>query len=83
VADEPPSGLNDELSVRSYSGAATLAEDLGRFLRNEPVLARPVGQLERLVKWSRRRPAVAALRAVSVAAAPARPSRTRPAFGDW
>jgi hypothetical protein len=27
----------------------------------EPILARPVGRLERLLKWARRRPAVAAL----------------------
>jgi hypothetical protein len=48
---------------RRYSTAAALAEDLRRFQANEPILARPVGQLERVWKWVRRRPAVAALTA--------------------
>jgi hypothetical protein len=46
---------------RRFAGAAALADDLQRFLRGEPVKARPVGQIERTIKWVRRRPAVAAL----------------------
>jgi WD40 repeat protein/serine/threonine protein kinase len=46
---------------RRYATAQALAGDLGRYLRNEPITARPVGSLERLVKWTRRQPAVAAL----------------------
>ena len=51
---------------RRYSSAQSLADDLGRFLAGEPIFARPVTQAERLVRWCRRRPALAAL--VSVAA---------------
>jgi hypothetical protein len=45
-----------------------LAADLGRFLEGRPVQARPVTRLERTWKWARRRPALAALAAVSVLA---------------
>src|SRR5262249_45289586 len=54
--------------VRRYQSAAELADELDRYLRGEPVLARPGGSLERAVKWVSRRPTLAALIAVSVLA---------------
>jgi WD40 repeat protein len=44
---------------RRYGSAEALAEDLERWLAGEPVAARPASALERLIKWTRRRPAVA------------------------
>jgi WD40 repeat protein len=54
---------------RRYATAKALAGDLGSYLRNEPITARPVGAPERLAKWARRRPAVAALSAGMLALA--------------
>jgi tetratricopeptide (TPR) repeat protein/predicted Ser/Thr protein kinase len=50
---------------RRYATAGEFADDLRRFLNNEPIKARPIGTWERGVKWARRRPAVAALLGVS------------------
>jgi hypothetical protein len=47
-------------SGRRYAGAAALAADLRRFLAGEPIAARPVTRLERLAKWARRKPTLAA-----------------------
>ncbi len=52
--------LQKEPSKR-YDRASSLAGDLRRFLAEEPILARPVGRFERLVRWCRRNRAVAAL----------------------
>jgi hypothetical protein len=51
---------------RRYASALGLAEDLRRFQAGEPIRARPVGRGERLAKWCRRHPGVAALSAAMV-----------------
>jgi thiol-disulfide isomerase/thioredoxin len=55
--------------ARRYASAGAFADDLERYLADEPIHARPVGQLERAVKWVKRRPAAAALLAVTALAA--------------
>ena len=53
-------------SRRRYPTAADLAEDLGRFLRGEPIVARRTAIWERGSKWAKRRPLVAALAAATL-----------------
>jgi len=50
-----------------YDSAAALADELERWLEGRPIEARPTGQLTRLFKWSRRRPAIAGLAGLSIA----------------
>jgi serine/threonine protein kinase len=49
-----------------YPRAAALAEDLHRFLRGQPVRARPAGPVRRLRLWIGRQPATASLAAALV-----------------
>jgi WD40 repeat protein len=44
-----------------YQSARELADDLRRFLATEPIRARRVGPVGRLVRWARRNPTVASL----------------------
>ncbi len=47
--------------TRRYATAGELAFDIKRFLNGEPIQARPVGNLERVWRWAKRKPLVAGL----------------------
>ncbi len=52
--------------ARRYQAAEEVAEELRRYLNDEPILARPVGIAERTWRWCRRKPAIAGLCAAVV-----------------
>jgi serine/threonine protein kinase len=51
----------DKAPTRRYDSAHEFAEDLRRCQRNEPILARPIGPWERVVRWHKRKPLLALL----------------------
>jgi eukaryotic-like serine/threonine-protein kinase len=51
----------DKDAKRRYQSADEMGEDLQRFVNDEPIKARRVGQVERFTRWCRHHPAVATL----------------------
>src|SRR5262245_25325723 len=52
---------------RRYRTAQELADELGRFLRHEPIRARPVKAPEKVWRWCRRKPALASALGFAIA----------------
>ncbi len=53
-----------KLPEQRYTSAAALADDLARYLNNDPIHARPLSEWQRSVKWVKRHPLVAGLTAL-------------------
>ena len=56
----------DKDPKRRYQSADEMAEDLQRFVNDEPIKARRIGSVERFGRWCRRNPAVASLIAAAL-----------------
>jgi WD40 repeat protein/serine/threonine protein kinase len=57
----------DKDPARRYATADAMAEDLRRFLADEPIQARRVSSVERYARWARRNPVIAVLGGVLTA----------------
>ncbi len=57
----------DKDAKRRYATAESMAEDLRRFLDDEPIMARRQTHLERYMRWARRHPVIATLGAAATA----------------
>lgn len=55
--------------ARRYPTALEIAEELERFIRGEPIRARPPSRLQRVARWCQRRPTATAFALVAVAVA--------------
>ncbi|PYI87504.1 MAG: hypothetical protein DME26_05960, partial [Verrucomicrobia bacterium] len=53
-------------SAKRYQSAAALAEELGRYLNDESIQARPVATAEKIWRWCRRKPVTASLGAATM-----------------
>ncbi len=51
---------------KRYGTAQQLADDLKRYLNDQPVLARPIGRIAKTSRWARRNPWIASLATISV-----------------
>src|SRR5262245_11688272 len=51
---------------RRYQTAQELGEELGRFIRDEPILARPISRVGQAWRWCRRKPAIAVLATATI-----------------
>ncbi len=53
---------------KRYQSVADLASDIDRYLKGQPILARPVGPIGRMVKWVQRNRQVAVILAIALVA---------------